>query len=503
MASEDFCNTEEGAQDNDCACNVPQKENCTCESAKVKELYEAFYGEYEDHAGGAKNVGQWGKLPSFKGPRIWVPPWLDFKTKIEPVKRKEEKKKESKVVSPPKEPIEDTASESLDEITELCKCGEPCYSTSMKLRPEEDPESMDDILLGSDTDTLHKGEGRKSKKKESIFVRDIAHNTILTPTVVLARLERSKTDITPSFISLISFIQVAIKGIRVKILRYKHRTKLAAINFSGSKKHIISNLNDVMISVLTYSGCCYQIYAKGEEDVRLVPPDIQGPYIVCCTGLSGGIDNLECGLDVGTIFSIYKRDPKLSPFAPRTANMSYKYLVSSGYALFTSSTKLVMSIGKKLCSFILDPVVEEFVLNDDNIKIPDKGQQISVDEGHSGLWEPQILEYMKRKKDPKLGRPLKTRCVGSLVADFHRTMYSGGIYLYPANRKNPQGKTTLLCECIPLAHIVDLAGGAASTGKGDVLKTEADQLGQYIPFFIGSKHEVQELLLITSSPARG
>uniref|UniRef100_A0A0A9W3D9 fructose-bisphosphatase n=1 Tax=Lygus hesperus TaxID=30085 RepID=A0A0A9W3D9_LYGHE len=425
------------------------------------------------------------------------------RTKIEPVKRKEEKKKESKVVSPPKEPIEDTASESLDEITELCKCGEPCYSTSMKLRPEEDPESMDDILLGSDTDTLHKGEGRKSKKKESIFVRDIAHNTILTPTVVLARLERSKTDITPSFISLISFIQVAIKGIRVKILRYKHRTKLAAINFSGSKKHIISNLNDVMISVLTYSGCCYQIYAKGEEDVRLVPPDIQGPYIVCCTGLSGGIDNLECGLDVGTIFSIYKRDPKLSPFAPRTANMSYKYLVSSGYALFTSSTKLVMSIGKKLCSFILDPVVEEFVLNDDNIKIPDKGQQISVDEGHSGLWEPQILEYMKRKKDPKLGRPLKTRCVGSLVADFHRTMYSGGIYLYPANRKNPQGKTTLLCECIPLAHIVDLAGGAASTGKGDVLKTEADQLGQYIPFFIGSKHEVQELLLITSSPARG
>ncbi|CAA9994367.1 unnamed protein product, partial [Nesidiocoris tenuis] len=259
---------------------------------------------------------------------------------------------------------------------------------------------------------------------------------------------------------------------------------------------------EIFVSVMTNSGCCYQIYVNGEEDIRLVPAERQGPYIVCLTGLSGGIKNLKCSLELGSIFSIYKRDPKLTSYCSKTANLSYKYLVSAGYALYSTSTKLVMSTGTRLLSFVLDPVVQEFILHDDNIRIPDKGTQISVHEGHSGLWEPQILEYMKRKKDPKQGKPLKARYVGCLVADFHRTLYLGGIYLYPANRKYPQGKTTLLCECIPLAHIAHLAGGTASTGRIDVLKMEPDQLGQFIPFFVGSKKEVEELLLITSTPSR-
>ncbi|BES92654.1 Fructose-1,6-bisphosphatase [Nesidiocoris tenuis] len=480
---------------------------CSCEATKVKELYDDFYGQYVDHIGGISNVGQRGKLPHFVGPKLWVPPWLEFTKPKGAADQSVSTKAAAANDSEEDNNIQQEKSDFFSEIqqetaVEVCKCGETCYHKSKSIST---PANAVETLSLSEVQ-LEEIEAPKpvQKKKESIQVKNLQHTILYTPSVVLSKLEsRMKSDINPSYITLITFMEIAIKAVRIKIARYKHRSKFAAMSFSGSKKKIIPSIAEIFVSVMTNSGCCYQIYVNGEEDIRLVPAERQGPYIVCLTGLSGGIKNLKCSLELGSIFSIYKRDPKLTSYCSKTANLSYKYLVSAGYALYSTSTKLVMSTGTRLLSFVLDPVVQEFILHDDNIRIPDKGTQISVHEGHSGLWEPQILEYMKRKKDPKQGKPLKARYVGCLVADFHRTLYLGGIYLYPANRKYPQGKTTLLCECIPLAHIAHLAGGTASTGRIDVLKMEPDQLGQFIPFFVGSKKEVEELLLITSTPSRG
>uniref|UniRef100_A0A2H8TW20 fructose-bisphosphatase n=2 Tax=Melanaphis sacchari TaxID=742174 RepID=A0A2H8TW20_9HEMI len=159
---------------------------------------------------------------------------------------------------------------------------------------------------------------------------------------------------------------------------------------------------------------------------------------------------------------------------------------------------MVLSLGKGsgVNGFMLDPSIGEFLLTESNIKIPSKGNIYSINEGYSHLWDKSVTKYVRRKKDPECGKPYGARYVGSMVADVHRTLKYGGIFMYPATKVSPNGKLRLLYEANPMAYIVEEAGGLASNGKIPILDIQPTALHQRTPVILGSKEDVNELLEI-------
>lgn len=175
--------------------------------------------------------------------------------------------------------------------------------------------------------------------------------------------------------------------------------------------------------------------------------------------------------------------------------------VAAGYALYGSATMMVLSTGNGVNGFLLDPAIGEFVLTDPNMKVKPRGKIYSINEGYTNNWDSSIKEYVASKKDgPK---PYGSRYVGSMVADVHRTLKYGGIFLYPATKDAPQGKLRLLYECIPMAFIMEQAGGAATTGSIPILDVQPEKLHQRCPVILGSKDDVQDVLDIIERHANG
>lgn len=169
-------------------------------------------------------------------------------------------------------------------------------------------------------------------------------------------------------------------------------------------------------------------------------------------------------------------------------------LISAGYALYGSATAIVISLGTGVNGFTYDPSIGEFILTDAQMRIPQQGKIYSINEGYSYLWDDSVKEYIEAKKDPANGKPYGARYVGSMVADVHRTIKYGGIFLYPATSANPSGKLRLLYECNPMAYLIEQAGGKASTGRQRVLDVMPDSIHQRSPIFLGSPSDVDEVL---------
>ena len=193
-------------------------------------------------------------------------------------------------------------------------------------------------------------------------------------------------------------------------------------------------------------------------------------------------------------------------------------LLSSGYCMYSSSVILVLSFGRGVCAvyrvlssspppsspvpsqvygFTLDQNVGEFVLSHENVKIPQSGRIYSFNEGNYAMWQPGLKSYMDSLKTggaAKDGKPYSARYIGSLVGDFHRTMLYGGIYGYPGDSKNVNGKLRLLYECAPMSFLAEQAGGKGVDGKGRVLDIVPDKVHQRVPFFVGSAGEVDYLM---------
>jgi len=166
--------------------------------------------------------------------------------------------------------------------------------------------------------------------------------------------------------------------------------------------------------------------------------------------------------------------------------------VAAGYVIYGSSTMLVYTTGQGAHGFTLDPSIGEFLLSHPNIRIPNAGRYLSVNDSYEQLWDEGARSVMRHYKGLEGdGKALSTRYVGSLVADFHRNLLGGGIFAYPANKKSPKGKLRLLYEANPLAFIVEQAGGAATDGTQRVLDVQPTELHQRVPLFIGSKNEVE------------
>ncbi len=214
-----------------------------------------------------------------------------------------------------------------------------------------------------------------------------------------------------------------------------------------------------------------------------------GSYIVLMDPLDGS-SNIDVNVSIGTIFSIYRRVSPVGQLATMDDFLQQvKKQGAAGYVISESSTMLVYSTGKGVNGFTLDPSIGVCVLSHPNMKFPEDGKIYSINEGNYNSFSPAIKKYIEKCKEESYS----ARYIGSLVADFHRNMIKGGIYLYPATAKNPNGKLRLLYENNPLAFIAEQAGGKASDGKQSILDIEPTELHQRTPLFIGSKKMVEEI----------
>jgi fructose-1,6-bisphosphatase I len=222
----------------------------------------------------------------------------------------------------------------------------------------------------------------------------------------------------------------------------------------------------------------------------------QGKYVVLFDPLDGS-SNIDVNVSIGTIFSIYRRVSEVGTLAtledmlqPGTAQ------VAAGYVLYGSSTMLVYTAGQGVNGFTLDPSIGEFCLSHPNMRMPESGRIYAMNEGNIDICEPGIKAYTQycQSFDNDKGAPYSGRYIGSLVADFHRNMIKGGIYIYPDTTTSPEGRLRLLYECNPLAFIAEQAGGLATTGRKRILDIKPERLHQRVPYFIGSKNMVEKVM---------
>jgi len=267
------------------------------------------------------------------------------------------------------------------------------------------------------------------------------------------------------------------------------------INVQGEVQAVMDALaHKEFVRALRRGGECCLI--GSEEHSEAIPmragEDSEGKYIVLLDPLDGS-SNIEVNVSVGTIFSIYHVPEDHAEATLASALQPGVNQVGAGYVLYGSSTMLVYTTGQGVNGFTLDPSIGEFLLTHPDIRTPTEGDMYSINEGNYESFEDGLKTYIKwmQQERPAASRPLSTRYIGSFVADFHRNLMKGGLYMYPATRKNPEGKLRLMYEANPLAFIVEQAGGLASTGQGRVLEVVPDRLHQRIPLFIGSRTMVK------------
>jgi fructose-1,6-bisphosphatase I len=222
----------------------------------------------------------------------------------------------------------------------------------------------------------------------------------------------------------------------------------------------------------------------------------KGKYVVLFDPLDGS-SNIDVNVSIGTIFSIYRRTSDLGSEATLEDMLQAgDKQIAAGYVLYGSSTMLVYTTGCGVNGFTLDPSIGEFCLSHPNMKMPETGRIYAMNEGNIDICNPGIKDYVKycQSFENDKGAPYSGRYIGSLVADFHRNMIKGGIYIYPGTTTSPEGKLRLLYECNPLAFIAEQAGGLATTGFDRILTIKPERLHQRVPFFVGSKKMVEKAM---------
>lgn len=312
--------------------------------------------------------------------------------------------------------------------------------------------------------------------------------------------ERKHPEATGQLSDLLSDIALACKMISLEVNRAGLIDILGLtgeVNVQGEEvKKLDEYANDLLTHVMQTGGhACAVCSEENEEFIPVAPlyaDNILENKYICHFDPLDGSSNIDANISIGTIFSIYKRVSMRGAGMLEDCMQSGVKQVAAGYVVYGSSTILVYTAGEGVHGFTLDPSVGEFLLSYENMKIPPKSKTYSVNEGNYGKWQSGVKKYVDyiKSEDKESGRPYSLRYVGSLVADFHRNLLYGGVFLYPADIKNKNGKLRLMYEANPLAFIVEQAGGKASDGKGRILEIVPGNLHQRTPLYIGSKEDV-------------
>ena len=252
--------------------------------------------------------------------------------------------------------------------------------------------------------------------------------------------------------------------------------------------------HEMMVRAMDHGGHLCVMASEEEEDIIPIPTQFHaGKYVLLFDPLDGS-SNIDANVSIGTIFSIYKRVTEDGgPGTIEDLLQPGVKQVAAGYVIYGSSTMLVYTAGNGVHGFTLDPAFGEYILSHPNIQIPKKGKIYSINEGNYLYWHPGLKKYIKylQLEDKESERPYSSRYIGSMVADIHRNLLYGGIFMYPADSRHPNGKLRLMYECNPMAFIVEQAGGRASDGKQRIMEIQPKAVRQRVPVFIGSEEDVK------------
>ncbi len=310
--------------------------------------------------------------------------------------------------------------------------------------------------------------------------------------------QRHHQTATGGFSWLLSGITLAARIISANVRRAGILDVLGEAggsNVSGEQQQKLDVLANKSIQLcLEYRGNVGIIASEElDEPTVLTNAGSAGKYVVVFDPLDGS-SNIDVNVSVGTIFSILERDPDGFNANDPAADVLQAGMrqLAAGYIVYGSSTVLVYTTGEGVHFFTLDPSVGAFVLSNENVRMPEKGKIYSVNEGNYNSFPEGVKRYLQWCKTEEAG-PFTSRYIGSLVADFHRTLLRGGIFLYPPTAKAPTGKLRLLYEANPIAFIAEQAGGVATDGTGRILEKNPTSLHQRTPLFVGSKWEMDRL----------
>lgn len=308
--------------------------------------------------------------------------------------------------------------------------------------------------------------------------------------------ERNHPGATGHFSNVLRDLTLAIKII------WREVSKAGLVNIIGlagtenvhgeAVKKLDMFADDVIFKAMDHGGHLCVMGSEEHEDIIGIPKDYpKGRYVLLYDPLDGS-SNIDANVSIGTIFSIYRRVTQNGDGTLEDCiQPGYKQL-AAGYVVYGSSTMLVYTTGDGTHGFTLDPSIGEFLLSHENIKIPKRGKIYSVNEGNYKWWDPGMKKYIKylQEEDKATHRPYSGRYIGSLVADVHRTLLYGGIFCYPGDSRNPNGKLRLMYEGNPIAFLVEQAGGRAIDGKQRILDVVPTKLHQKTPVFVGSEEDV-------------
>lgn len=310
--------------------------------------------------------------------------------------------------------------------------------------------------------------------------------------------ERKHPQATGELSKLLHDLSLAAKIISLEV----NKAGLADIlGFTGDSnvhgedvKKLDVYAHDMMVHAMDHGGHLCVMASEEEENIIPIPKKFKiGKYVLLFDPLDGS-SNIDANVSIGTIFSIYRRITKDgNPGTIEDCLQPGIKQVVAGYVIYGSSTVLVYTAGNGTHGFTLDPAFGEFILSHPNIQTPKKSKLYSINEGNYLYWHPGLKKYIKylQDEDKETRRPYSARYIGSMVADIHRNLLYGGIFMYPADSRNPNGKLRLQYECNPMGFIVEQAGGRATNGKQRILEIQPEKLHQRVPIFIGSEEDVK------------
>ena len=315
---------------------------------------------------------------------------------------------------------------------------------------------------------------------------------------ILDQQESHFPDAGGTFSWLLSGITLATKMIEAKVRRAGLLDVLGsagATNVQGETQQKLDvYANQALLHCLGLRDTvAILVSEENEQPVTFDRARESGKYVIFFDPLDGS-SNIDVNVSVGTIFSIFRRPPKCDGAIQHSVLQPGWKQVAAGYVIYGSSTILVYSAGRGVFGFTLNPDIGAFVLSHDNLRIPPQGSFYSVNEAQAHTFPAPYQEYLRRLRYGALEREYSSRYVGSLVADFHRTMLKGGVFIYPPTKGYPQGKLRLLYEANPLAFIAEQAGGLATAGAHRILEIQPQDIHERTPLVVGGRIEVEEFL---------
>jgi fructose-1,6-bisphosphatase I len=302
---------------------------------------------------------------------------------------------------------------------------------------------------------------------------------------------------TTEFSWLVSGITLATKMIESQVRRAGLTDIIGThgrVNVQGEVQQKLDvYANEALIHCLSLRESIGIIASEENEEPLVLRHDSPAAKYAIVFDPLDGSSNIDVAVTIGTTFSVFRRpegdkagDPLEWVLQPGREQ------VAAGYVVYGSSTVLVYSAGNGVHAFTLDPLVGSYILTKENVRIPERGTYYSINESYCDRWPEVYVKYLNRLKSGETGRRYSSRFVGSMVADFHRTLLRGGVFIYPPNTDHPEGKLRLLYEANPVAFLAEQAGGAASDGRQPILDIQPRDVHQRTPLVVGGKAEMEE-----------